>query len=423
MRRTLALLLVTLVAVLASAAAAHAQSAIDVRGSEARIDFPNGIIFTLDASSPSGFDEVRLIYQIAPDGVRASGVAGCIGGTLVTCRFDLAGDRQTVLIPGAELTYFWAITVDGETEETKPQLVVYEDTRFDWRTVNEGNLTLRWYEGSEDEARRVLAAGRESLDRIGRLLQTEVNFPVKIIYYASARDMRAASIANNQEGVVTLGEVFYSDTALVSADFAPTEIARHEVAHIVVRQALRGPFGVPDWLNEGTAVFAQSRPLPDQRNALERAIDSGRVFSVRSLSSASSGAQASNVSLFYGQSFGLVAFLVETYGEERYAQLFQAFKDGANTSQALKDTYGFNQDGLENAWRASVGLPPREAPTPGDGAVVPTAPQPTQPAEPSSTVGDGGGVSATAIVIVVVLAAIFATIAGGMIVLIARRVR
>lgn len=421
MRRTLVLLLATLVATLASAAGGHAQSAIDVRASEARIDFPNGIVFTLDAASPGGFDEVRLIYQIAPDGVRASGVADCTGGTRISCRFDLGGGRQTVLIHGAELTYFWAVTVDGETEETEPQLVVYADTRFDWRTVSEGNLTLYWYDGSEDEARRVLAAGRESLDSIGALLQTEVNFPVKIIYYASARDMQAASIADNQEGVVTLGEVFYSDTALVSADFAPTEIARHEIAHIVVRQTLRGPFGVPDWLNEGTAVFAQSQPLSGQRDALERAIGSGRVFSVRSLSSASSGAQASNVSLFYGQSYGLVAFLVDTYGEERYAQLFQAFKDGSNTSQALEDTYGFNQDGLENAWRANVGLPPREAPTPGDGASVPTAPQPTQPAEPSSTVGGGG--SATATVIVVVLAAVLAVIAGGTIVLIARRVR
>ena len=69
------------------------------------------------------------------------------------------------------MTYFWRITSGGETTETEPQLVVYEDTRFDWKTVSEGNLTVWWYAGDEEEARGVLAAGREALDNIGALLR------------------------------------------------------------------------------------------------------------------------------------------------------------------------------------------------------------------------------------------------------------
>ncbi|MCH7837303.1 MAG: hypothetical protein IIC26_02210 [Chloroflexi bacterium] len=411
MRATLAFLLAALLAAFASIGPAGAQSDVDVRESSARSDFPNGIVFTLEAASSAGFDDVRLVYEIAPDGVRATATADCTGGTLVSCTYELGRSQRNLLIPGAEVTYFWRITTAGETQATEPQLIVYEDDRFEWRTVSDGNLTLWWYSGSQDAAERVLAAGRETLDGIGTLLQTDVSFPVKIFYYASASDMEAAIIPSSVEGIVTAGVVSFSDTAMVSGS-APDEIARHEIAHIVIREAVRGPLGgVPDWLNEGTSVFAQNQPLSGQSRALEAAIQSGDVFSVRSLSSSSSGARPENVSLFYGQSYSLVAFLVESYGPEQFAELFQTFKAGATTAGALEQVYGFDQDGLENAWRDSVGLGPRQAPT--------LEPDRTDPAPGS---GDDSA-STTVVIAVVALAALFAVVLLGAGAIVLRRGR
>ena len=411
MRQGVILLLAALLATLAWTGSAGAQEEIEVRASRARSDFPSGIVFILDAASSAGFDDVRLVYRVAPDGVRATAIPDCAGGTVVSCTFELISNERSRLIPGAEVTYFWRLTVGDTTEETEPQLLIYEDERFDWRTVSEGNLTLWWYRGSEDEARRVLAAGRESLDAISALLQTAVDFPVKIRYYGSAEEMRPAIISTERQGVVTLGEVVYSDTAMVSADFAPTETARHEIAHIVIRQAVRGPFGVPDWLHEGTAVFAQSQPSPNQREALARAVQSGQLLSVRSLSSASSGAQPERVALFYGQSYSLVAFLVESYGEEQFARLFQTFKEGATTAEALEQVYGFNQDGLENAWRESIGLPPRQAPTPDEERAAPTQPIATPETASAPGSGDDGGAQ---IIVIIAIAGLAVLLAGGL---------
>ena len=421
-----AIAIVAFVTALIATGLVSGQSEFDVHESSARSDFPNGIVFSLDATADAGFDEVRLIYETAPDGVRASAIPDCVGGTAVSCTFQLGASRRSLLIPGAEVTYFWRLTQGEATQETEPQLVTYEDDRFEWRTVSNGNLTLWWYSGGEDEARAVLAAGRETLDEVGRLLQTSVDFPVKIFYYASTQDMQQAIISTDREGVVTLGEVVYSDTAMVSADASPADIARHEITHIVVRQAVAGPFSVPDWLNEGLAVYAQARPLENQRQALELAIRSGQVFSVRSLSSASVGALGGRVSLFYAQSWSLVDFLVGTYGEEALAELFRTFKEGATTADALEQVYGFNQDGLENAWRASVGLPPREAPTPGgdQGQVAPTEAVPTgENVSSGSASADGGGV---AIGFIVAIAVLTLVLAGGFVgagVLLARRYR
>ena len=421
MTRILTVAIAILVVASASLSTAAAQSEIEVRENNARSDFPNGLVFNLTAATDGGLDEVRLIYKIAPDGVRASAVPECTGGTVVSCRFELLASPRNLLIPGAEVTYFWQLTSGDLTEETAPQEVLYEDSRFEWRSLSEGNLTVWWYGGGEDEARAILTAGHEALTGIGALLETTVDFPVKIRYYATAADMQAAIISTSGPGVITRGEVVYSDTAMVSADSAAGDITRHEIAHIVVREAVRGPFGVPDWLNEGTAVYAQNQPLGDQRSALEAAIRSGNVFSVRSISSASAGALSGTVSLFYGQSWSLVQYLIDTYGEAQFAQLFRTFKEGDTTAGALEAVYGFNQDGLENEWRASVGLPPRATPEPINGGA--------EPAEPTLVVdvaADSNGGDGAPLALIIAIIGVTAVLAGGLVVtgmLLARRGR
>ena len=418
MTRALVLLLALAALSPGAPAAARAQGAIEVTASAAEPSFPQGIVFTLDATTGGAYDDIRLVYQIAPDGVRTSAVPQCDGETSVRCAFTFANSREAPLIPGAEVTYYWRITAGGETVESTPQMVTYEDTRFDWQTITESNVTVWWYSGGEDEARAVLEAGIESLTRNSALLKAQVTFPVKIRFYASAEAMQPAIVSDNAEGVITLGEVVYSDTAMVAADAEPLDIARHEVAHIVVRQAVDGPYSsnVPDWLNEGLAVYSQSQPLSGQRRAIEAAIESGNVISVRSMSSASSGALSDRVFLYYGESWSLVTFLIDTYGEDDLARLFVEIKQGATTAQALQATYGFDQDGLENAWRESVGLPPR----------TPVATQPSgQPAStPQATISDDGGdTSAGLIVAIIVVTALLAATVVGAGVFLARRYR
>jgi hypothetical protein len=406
-------------ALLLSTATASAQDALDVRESSATSDFPNGIAFRLEAMVDGAVEEVRLVYEVAPDGVRATAEAECVGGAALSCAYTLPATPRTRLIPSAELTYFWRVTLDGATQETDPQAVTYLDDRFDWQTITEGNVTLWWYAGGDDGARAVLAASRESLESMSALLQTTVDFPVKVLFYASVDDMAPAIISNDGPGVVTLGEVVYSDTAMVSASTAPADIARHEVAHIVIRQAVEGPFGIPDWLNEGTAVYAQERLLENQRAALDQAIAANRVFSVRSLSSASLGSQGDRVSLFYAQSWSVVDFLVSEFGEEKFAELFRAFRDGARTAEALQTVYGFDQDGLENAWRAHVGLPPRSEPTRDPALDEPAEAAPT----PAAQRDGGGGAPVGLIAAIAVLTALLAGGLAGAGLVLARRTR
>jgi hypothetical protein len=417
MKRALAAVFMLSMLLLGAPHAARAQSAIDVTSTNAEISFPQGITFTLDVTVSGTLDDVRIDYQIAPDGVRTTAVPQCTSGQAVHCTFRFANSQSNPLIPGGVVTYSWSLTSGGQTQDTPSQTVTYMDTRYDWKTVSDGNLTLWYYSGSESDARAVLKAGRESIDQTSALINTHVEIPLKIFYYDTAEEMQPAIVANNAPGVITLGEVVYSDTAMVSRDYSPKDIARHEVAHIVQRTAMAGPYShnEPDWLNEGTAVYAQTQPLQDQRDAIGAAIRTGDVISVRSMSSASSGASSNTVSLFYGEAWSLTKFLIDTYGQEKFAQLFVALKTGSTTGRALQQVYGFDEDGFENAWRASNGLPPR---TP----VATAAPTPQLTATATHSSSDGSSGKPLGLIAGVILATII--IAGGLLglgVVLARR--
>ena len=195
-----------------------------------------------------------------------------------------------------------------------------------------------------------------------------MTFPVKVYLYDTADEMQPAiAPGGSGRGVQTLGEVVYSDTAMVSADVDTIGIVRHEVAHIVTREATKGPFGIAPWMNEGISVYSQGKSLAGHEEALQSAIASDNVLTFKELNSSASGSVSSTVGLYYGQAGAIITFLIDTYGADKFADLIKVFKDGSTPDKAFMGVYGFDQLGMENAWRASVGLDARGAsasPTP-----------------------------------------------------------
>jgi hypothetical protein len=94
--------------------------------------------------------------------------------------------------------------------------------------------------------------------------------------------------------------------------------------------------------------------------------------------------------------------LISTQGREKMIALLLQLRDGATTDEALQAVYGYNTDGLEDAWRAAIGAQPRAGgmqptatptattiPTYAPVAGIPMAPasptaRPTQPPSPTA---------------------------------------
>jgi hypothetical protein len=81
------------------------------------------------------------------------------------------------------------------------------------------------------------------------------------------------------------------------------------------------------------------------------ALDQKTLISVNSLASPFSA--FANISyLSYAESYHIVKYLIDTYGQHQMLQLLDTFSDGAIADEALKQVYGFDMDGLNAEWQA-----------------------------------------------------------------------
>jgi hypothetical protein len=132
---------------------------------------------------------------------------------------------------------------------------------------------------------------------------------------------------------------------------------------------------VPTWLNEGLAMVGEGGLDEYQQGLFDQALAGDTLPSLRSLSGGFSE-ESDRANLSYSTSYSVVDFLVREYGRDRMTDLLERLRDGATADEALQAVYGFDVDGLEDAWRVDIGASPRTAgaqPTPVPTAtVVPT---------------------------------------------------
>lgn len=378
MRLRIALVaLVTLIAASGLPSGLPAASAeIEIRSNTAQNQFPDGIRFTLFMASDSDITEVRLHYRILPGGVSASVIPSCSGGT--SCNVLVGSTRDSYMVPGAEVLYSWELSdSSGAQVTTEEQMVTYDDTRFEWLELTEGNLTVHYYFGDEESQRTVLRVAQETIERFEQLERTTVDFPVKIWVYRTSGEMAPAVASRRGAGpddsVRTLGEVGADDTALVSRDTDFLNIVRHELAHVVTGAATKSHLAdLPTWINEGLSTYAQNDLLQSEADALDLAIRRDAVLPITSLGAAARGS-AGDVSIFYAQSGSIIEFMIDVLGAEKFGDFLDALAEDT-VDGALMTVYGFDTLGLENAWREAVGLPQVEA---GAGSSSNSEPRPT----------------------------------------------
>jgi len=379
-------------AILVFPARTSANTAPTISDAGVTDSFPNGMTFAVSASSDSPINDLKIRYKILPDGTSANASPKFQPGTSVTATFDLGG-ADLYLPPGTVIEYHWEATdADGDESRTETASFFYDDVRFQWTPLESNGITIYYYSGSQDDAQAMLQTATEKIGSMSQLLGANITFPIKVWIYKNNNDMRPAlqrRSATFDASVVTEGVRVASDTVLILGN-ASFDTLRHELTHVVTHSAGESALGhLPAWLDEGTAVYGQNDP-GGFGDAVDQAVRRGNVFSVRQLTSQPGDPAA--VNLFYGESWSLVKYLNDTYGPEKFAKLFAEIKKGTTIDDALKAAYGFDQDGLDNEWRAAHGLPPRATQEPKQ-----EQPQTTTGASGSQTNAqndNGGGTSA-----------------------------
>jgi len=365
MIRRVALLTTLALFVVLSPVAVAAGAGITIISSRADVYFPTRIVFTVEAESSADIVDVRLCYQVDKMNyakVVSEGWADFAPASSVraTWTWDMT---NASLPPGAEVRYWWALEDSmGNKLESSQQIVHFDDTRYSWQSLSGavpqgGNLTLFWYTGSGSFAQELMNTCQQGLARLTQDIGAHPERPIKIYVYASDADLEGAMIFSQEWS----GGVAFTDFGIIAISIAPSELdwgkkaLVHELTHLVVRQATFSPYGqLPLWLDEGLAMYNEGELEPSLRSYLEKAISDNTLISVRSLCSPFS-AYPEKAYLSYAESYSLVEYLLDNYGNDKMLDLLALLKQGNTYDEALLAVYGFDIEGLDARWRMALG--------------------------------------------------------------------
>ncbi len=324
-------------------------------------DWPNNVNVAALVDDGDEIESAWFHYQILPEGAITRTEAQIERGDVTRLAAVIPTRDGDLWIPaGADFEWHWElVTADGEAATTAREIWRYEDPRFEWTSIREGVLEVAYYDRT-DIAEALLREGVQAIEDMTALMGIEELIPIKVYVWANTDDARQVERIVSEgfeESVVTGGTRVLADLVHI---YQPSRwVIRHELTHVLTKIAGEGPYGdLPAWLDEGTATLSEDDWFSRRGAALNWAIENDRLLSLRSMEATSN--RPDQVDLFYGQSAAMVAWLVDQFGREKMAQLFAVFKRGSSVENALIEVYGMGRDEVEDAWRESVGLAPRE---------------------------------------------------------------
>ena len=396
------ILVLTLTLTLLNPTQTQAAPRADVEADSAELDFPNTVTFSATLNAPAGIVEVTLEYgneQLTCGEVIAKAFPDFQPGESIGVSWTWDMRQSGSLPPGTTIWWRWRY-VDSSGAEflSDTKTVTWLDDQHNWQTVSKDSVNIHYYGNDQAFGQTMLDAGLEGLRRNKEQAGMTPDIPVKIYVYPTYEDMRDAILYEPQ----WTGGLAYSDFSIIimgvsgDADFDKGTII-HELTHVLVgRNAFTCIGFIPTWLNEGLAVYSEGGPDTSMQAQLDIAIRDDTLFPIRSL-----GGNFSEIPekalLSYGQSYSIVKFMLETYGQEKMNELLKALSDAEPVDVALVRIYGVDTDGLDTQWRESLGLPalvvaqataqptPTQVPTYIPIAGIPLAETPTPGAIPTSS--------------------------------------
>ena len=392
---------------------AGAQGTITVINQGVENQFPDGLRFHLEAQSASPVEEIRVYVQKLGQSSRSVyRTVEFEPGERISGEVLFQSKTANEFIPtGTRLSYYFDIrTADGQRLETEPQVLVYLNRGLEWDSVSDGLINVYYYRHtnrSEDRANQVLEVAADTYAHMGPILGVELTEPMNLVVYSDYADMRVALPPKSRvaaQQLRTLGQAFTTERTLLvdgSSDvFVGDNIlgtTAHEFTHLLVADAAGSAYGqVYTWLNEGLAVYSEG-----DNSEFGRYVNTAiRNDTVPPLASLRTYAGTPEETLRnYGLGHAVVSYMIDTYGEEKMTQLFATIRTTHNFEKSLEAAYGVTILELDNEWRESLGLSPRELSTPALPAfqAIPTRrPTPTPAASAQQAAAPQATVPATA---------------------------
>ncbi len=319
------------------------------------IDFPDEVVFRLEAEADSQITEVKLFYQLGNQKVRIYGYPSFTQSNRVDADFKIKTSGSSYIPSGADIEYYYVIRdAEGNTFETERVSLEYKDPRYDWQTFRQNDLVVLWHDRPESEVKEVARDVNERLGAVREVLGLDRTEPMKAVILNDSREasrsfpvVSEAASRGHLYGGFAFGELDVFVLVGLSQDGMV-----HEMTHLLIDEALSSPLAViPAWLNEGLAMYFESGS-GGREATVSRAASRGNLLPLRSMGTVPG--IPSDVRLFYAQAWSLVDYMMASRGQESMTALLGAISRGRSIDAAILVTHGISLEGLEREWRVEA---------------------------------------------------------------------
>jgi len=357
----------------------RAQAGIQIISDAASLTFPESISFKAEFQAGANITAVVLEYgvdQLTCGIVQAKAFPQITPASDVHVEWTWEMRQSGSLPPGASLWWRWLVQDANGAQFTSPkQTILWLDDIHPWIVISGGNIILHYYNGSDSFGQQLHEAAAGALVRLSQDVGLRPEKPVDVYIYANTSDLRDAIL---YEPAWIGGQAFPGNNIVIigvsinDLDWGKSTEA-HELTHVLVGHLTFTCLGfIPTWLNEGLAMYGEGGPQSIELAQFDQAKAADQLLALRSLTGGFSE-ESDRANLSYTESFSVVNFLIQTYGRDKMTTLLLDLRNGATADEAIRSAYGFDTDGLEDAWRASIGAAPRVGSS--DLTPVPTASQ------------------------------------------------
>lgn len=350
---------------------AKMASPIRILSSSHDVNFPEDVVFSMEAESDSPITEVRLFYSLENRPVQVYGYPEFEPDNRVTAEFSVKTGGSSYIPTGVDIEYFYRITDSGgNTLETDRFSFAYRDPRYEWREMTRGDLTVLFHNLSQESVERVVDDVVGQLEAVRDMFGVTEPVPMKAVVVNGALEaQRAFPFTSNAATQSHLyGGFAFGEYGLFVMQGLSGNTMVHEATHLLLDAAIDSPLArVPAWLNEGLATYFEESG--SRRGVtVTRAERSNDLLSLRNMGN--QPGRPREVGIFYAQAWSTVNFMVDAYGPDKMSELIATINDGNRIDEAVSKTYGVTVDELEQLWKADLRGQPVILPRPDIGSVA-----------------------------------------------------
>ena len=333
--------------------AAVNSRAVTIVESSHRIEFPDRIVFTLEAEASPDIQSALLYYTLGSRGVKVYTYPVRFTNTEnIEAEFIVNTGSNGFIPQGADIEYYYVFTDSlGNRTISETRAFEYLDPRYNWRRLVQDDYTLIWHNRPERAVRRLAAdvsiRMRAVRDMFG--LEDDYNFKAVIVNSRSEADRSFPPLSATAQDTFLYGGFAFDRYGVLVVAGLNRDSLIHELTHLMFAERVDSPRAKPPaWLNEGLAMYFE--PGGGYRESdVQNALRAGRLIPLRHMKSVPG--RPDEVRLFYSQSASVVRFMMDEFGHERMDALLTELNEGRKIEDALVATYGVGVDELDRGWR------------------------------------------------------------------------